>query len=110
MKIGTMRHRITIQKLVTVTDKIGNHTNEYRDYCSRWAYANNLSGSEYWQAAQTNAQNSIYFMIRWDKVTGAVTSDGYRILFNGKIYNILSVDHYQFRCKTIQFKAEEVKR
>lgn len=110
MKIGMMKHRITIQKLVTVTDKIGNHSNEYQDYCTRWAYANGLSGEEYWQAAQTNAQNSVYFMIRWDEETGKVTSDGYRILFNGKIYNILSVDNYQFLCKTINLKAEEAKR
>lgn len=49
--IETMRERITIQKSKAVTDKDGNHVHVWEDYYSCAAYANNLSGKEYWAAA-----------------------------------------------------------
>ena len=54
--IELMRDRITIQKSSVKTDKIGNHAAVWEDVYSCAAYANNLSGKEYWAAAQVNAQ------------------------------------------------------
>ena len=61
--IETMRERITMQKSKAVTDKDGNHVLVWEDYYSCAAYANNLSGKEYWAAAQVNAQTDLYFLI-----------------------------------------------
>lgn len=47
--IELMRDRITLQKSSVKTDKIGNHTAVWEDVYSCAAYANNLSGKEYWQ-------------------------------------------------------------
>ena len=63
--IETMRERITIQKSKAVTDKDGNHVLVWEDYYSCAVYANNLSGKEYWAAAQVNAQTDLYFLIRY---------------------------------------------
>ena len=55
--IELMRDRITIQKSSVKTDKIGNHAAVWEDVYSCAAYANNLSGKEYWAAKQLNAQS-----------------------------------------------------
>nr|DAU47440.1 MAG TPA: Putative head tail adaptor [Caudoviricetes sp.] len=52
MKIGQWRQRIVIQQNRMVSDKDGNQRNEWADYYSCWAYANHLSGKEYWEAAR----------------------------------------------------------
>ena len=63
--IETMRERIIIQKSKTGKDKNGNHTLIWEDYYSCYAYVNNLSGNEYWAAAQVNAQSDLYFIVRY---------------------------------------------
>ena len=61
--IELMRDRITIQKSSVKTDKIGNHAAVWEDVYSCAAYANNLSGKEYWAAKQLNAQSELDFII-----------------------------------------------
>ena len=63
--IELMRDRITIQKSSVKTDKIGNHAVVWEDVYSCAAYANNLSGKEYWAAKQLNAQSELDFIIRY---------------------------------------------
>ena len=50
--IELMRERITFQKSEAGTDKNGNHILNWADCYSCAAYVNNLSGKEYWEAAQ----------------------------------------------------------
>lgn len=63
--IDSLKKRITIQKSNLKKDENGNHTLEWRDYYDCFAYVNNLSGSEYYEAAKTNRQNELYFVIRY---------------------------------------------
>ena len=56
MRIGQWRQRIVIQQNRMRKDKDGNQRNEWEDYFTCWAYANNLSGKEYWEAAQVNRE------------------------------------------------------
>ena len=86
--IETMRERITIQKSKTGNDKNGNHTLIWEDYYSCYAYVNNLSGNEYWAAAQVNAQSDLYFIVRYCSEIKNMDSEHYRIIFRDQIYNI----------------------
>lgn len=108
--IETMRERITIQKSKAVTDKDGNHVLVWEDYYSCAAYANNLSGKEYWAAAQVNAQTDLYFVIRYCSEAAAVDSEHFRIVFHGQLYNISFVDNVQYKNKTLKLRASLVKR
>ena len=54
--IELMRERIMIQKSSTKTDKTGNHTLVWSDHYKCYSYVNNLSGKEYWEAKQVNAE------------------------------------------------------
>ena len=91
-------------------DKDGNQRNEWEDYFTCWAYANNLSGKEYWEAAQVNQEESLFFLVRYCKELKDLDSTKYRILFRGDIYNITLVDFIQFQNKVIKLRAERVKR
>ena len=110
MEIGTMRERITIQKSAVKIDNIGNHTAEWTDFYSCWAYVNNLSGREYWEAAQVNEQTSLYFLIRWCERLSALDTVNYRVRFRNEMYNITFVDNVQYRNKILKLRAERIKR
>lgn len=108
--IHEMRERITIQKSYGTTDKNGNHLLEWRDYYLCAAYVNNLSGKEYWAAAQVNAQTDIYFIVRYCSEIKAINSEKYRIVFREQLYNITFVDNVQYANKTVKLRASLVKR
>lgn len=108
--IETMRERITIQKSRTGNDKNGNHTLLWEYYFSCYTYVNNLSGNEYWAAAQVNAQTDLYFVVRYCSEIKEVDSEHYRIIFRDQIYNISFVDNVQYQNKTVKLRASLVKR
>ena len=39
-----------------------------------------------------------------------VTADGFRILFQGEIYNIVAVDHMNYKKKALKFRCEKARR
>ena len=106
MQIGIMRERILIQKRVVHTDSIGNHTSSWEDFEKRWAYANHLSGSEYWAAAQVQAQDSLYFLIRCDRRTRQIDTVNFRIQFREQIYNIQAIDNVQYRNEVLKITVK----
>lgn len=110
MKIGQWRERILIQKNMVIKDKTGNQKNIWEDYYTCYAYVNNLSGKEYWEAAQVNQEASLYFIVRYCKELKALDSTLYRIVFGEMIYNITFVDFMRYQKKTIKLRAERVKR
>lgn len=110
MKIGQWRQRIVIQQNQMTMDKDGNQRNEWTDYYSCWAYANNLSGREYWEAAQVNQESSLFFLVRYCEKLKDLDSTRYRIMFRDEIYNLTFVDFMQYRNQTIKLRAEKVKR
>lgn len=57
--IELMRERIMIQKSSTKKDGTGNHTLVWSDHYKCYSYVNNLSGKEYWEAKQVNAETEL---------------------------------------------------
>ena len=108
--IELMRERITFQRSEARADKDGNHVLSWTDYYSCAAYVNSLSGKEYWEAAQVNAQTEINFVIRYCSEAAVMDTEHYRILFGGRIYNISFIDNVQYKNKTMKIRAAMVKR
>lgn len=108
--IEQMRERIIIQKSSAEKDDNGNHATIWTDYYKCSAYVNNLSGKEYWAAAEVNAQDELVFIIRYCKKVSVLTSDRYRILFRDSIYNISFVDNVQYTNKTLKLRAAKAAR
>lgn len=99
MNIAGLRVRIIIQKNKTITDAIGNHSSAWRDYFTCWAtaVASGKSAEETQNAGTTQEADRLDITIRWSSETAAVNSKQYRVLLNGRIYNILNIDDMGFR-------------
>lgn len=108
--LGEWKERITIQKSTLGNDSAGNHVLSWEDYYTCWAYVNNLSGKEYWEAAQVNAQKDIYFIIRYCSEVSAMDTEHYRILFRGQVYNITFLDNVKYQNRTLKVRASLAKR
>ena len=58
----------------------------------------------------TVADFDIAFTIRFCKRAAEVTADGFRILFQGEVYNIVAVDHMNYTKKVLKFRCEKARR
>ena len=110
MNIALMNLRITIQKNAVITDAIGNHTNAWRDYFSCYATISSESGAETDKAGQTVPTANGAFTVRFCRETAAVTSDGFRIVCNGEVYNITYIDHQNNKRKSLKFWVQKARR
>lgn len=105
MNAGAYREPVTIEKNSYTEDDIGNQVPVWIEYYLGYAYMNNLSGTEYWEAAQTQAQNTVMFVMRYHHLLAAMNTKEYRLLHRGREYNITSIDNVQYKNETIKIRA-----
>lgn len=110
MEISLLNVRIAIQKQETEVDEIGNHTNAWTDYFSCYATVSGEGGTETAVAGLTVDDSDLSFTVRYNRKTSAVDVLGYRILFNGNLYNILAIDHMNYKRKCMKIKCQKVRR
>lgn len=83
MKAGRLRHRVTLQRHTPTQDAYGGETMAWSDLGTRWAAVEPLSGREWFQAQQFNAETSIRVRVRHDSTTAAMKADD-RIQFGSR--------------------------
>lgn len=105
MNAGAYREPVMIEKSGYTEDGIGNQVAAWVEYYKGYAYMNNLSGSEYWEAAQTQSQNTVMFVMRYHPLLGSMSTKGYRVMHRGREYNINSIDNVQYKNETIKIRA-----
>lgn len=105
MNAGAYRERITIEKNAYIEDEIGNQMSSWEEYYRGYAYMNNLSGAEYWEAAQTQAQNTVLFILRFHPLLETVNTKEYRLVHRRQEYNMISIDNVQYKNETIKIRA-----
>ena len=108
--IELMRERITIQKSRTKTDKAGNHTVVWENHYQCFSYVNSLSGKEYWEAKQVNAETEIDFVIRYCSEVSGLDTEHFRIDYRGNQHNMSYLEHAQYKNKTVKIRAALTKR
>ena len=108
--ISQMRERITILKNEVSVDEVGNHVLAWKEFFSCNAYVNNLSGKEYYAAASVNAQNEIYFVIRYCSELKNIDTEHYRIMFRDEQYNITFIDNVMYCNKTMKLRVVKTER
>lgn len=108
MNAGAYKDLITIQKRTKAKNENGFPVQEWEDYYTNYAYANKLSGSEFWQAAETAAQSTVRFELRYHPQLDSVNAKDFRILFGTRTFNITNVDNVQFRNETVKISGIEV--
>lgn len=87
MRIGTLRHRITIQNKTTIKDTVGQEKETWVDLATVWASIEPLKGREYFAAHAVNAENTIKIRIRY--YPGLKPT--HRIKYGTRIFDIQSV-------------------
>lgn len=93
MRIGSLRHRITLQARIESQDLYGQPLETWLDSAPVFAEVAALSGRELFQAQQVNAETTTRIRIRYrDDVTPAL-----RIKFGAILYNIQSVINLENR-------------
>ena len=110
MNVGLLNERIQIQRNVTVVDEIGNHSNDWVEYynCACTVGGESYRIAEAEAAAQTVDHSDISFTVRSCRLTDAVETDKFRIIFKDKEYNIVSIDHLNYKKKCIKFRCKKV--
>lgn len=110
MKIELLNVRIEIQKSTVVTDKYGNHKNEWTPFYSCFATVSAESPKEDTAAGTVVDSSKVDFTVRYCRSAATVTSTGYRIVFKDETYNILGVDHMNYKNMAVKFLCQKVSR
>lgn len=112
MNAGLLNKRILIQKSTTTVDEDGNHLAQWEDWFSCWATASTGSrvADETHNAGSTQERSRLDLTVRWCTKTAAVNSTQFRVLVDGQIYNILSIDDMSYRHYGRRFHTERKER
>ena len=110
MNVSLLSEKITIQKQTAEVDDYANHINAWADYWTCWATVGGESGSETEDSGVTQSRPSITFTIRWSTETEAIEPTGYRVIYRDEIFNIESIDHQNYKKKSLKLKCKKVER
>lgn len=110
MDVALLNEKITFQKNAVEVDAIGNHNNVWVDFYTCYATISGESGRESNNAGTTTDNVDIAFTIRWCKKVAEVDSTRFRIMFHNEIYNIVAVDHMNFKKNCLKFRCQKVRR
>ena len=110
MNIELLNVRIFISKNEVVTDAIGNHKNVWKEYYTCYATVSAEAGKEETSAGLVVDNSKVDFTIRWCRKAVEIVSDKFRVEFNGELYNILAVNHMNYRKKCIKLSCEKARR
>lgn len=102
-----LKNKITIQKKSAVPDEIGRISEVWSDFMVVHAYANRLSGQELIVAAANGQQDTVTFSVRYCRALAELNSNDFRIVFMGRVFNILTVDNVQFLNVELKIRAVE---
>lgn len=110
MKIELLNVRIIISQHTVSIDSIGNHTNTWQEYYTCYATVSAEAGKEMTAAGLVVDDSHIAFTIRWCKKAAVITNTEFRVMFNGALYEILAVDHMNFKRKSIKLSCVKARR
>ncbi len=89
MRIGTLRHRVTLQEYVKGKDAYGGMTQEWVERGTVWASFEAMSGTEFFASQQAQSQVTQRVRIRY---RSGLKSLSWRLCTqDGRLYNIISI-------------------
>jgi len=104
MRIGELRHRVTLRKKEIAEDALKQQSEVWTDIATVWARIEPLSGREYFAARQENADVSVKVVIRYLPGITAET----RVVFGGRIFEVLSVINPEERNISLVLLCKEI--
>lgn len=110
MDVAALNVKVTFQVNETVTDRYGNHKNVWTDYYSCYATISGETGKEQAVVGETVENTDMNVTVRYSSETATITSTRYRIVFNDELYDILAVDHLNYKKNALKFRCRKVRR
>ena len=110
MEIALLNVKIIFQKSDVVVDDIGNHRNGWTDYYSCHATVSGESGGDKDTAGLTVDDSEVAFTVRYCKKAADINATDFRVVFEDELYNIVSIDHMNYKKKCLKFKCRKVRR
>ena len=110
MKIELLNVMIQIEKNSLVRDRFGNHKNTWVPFYACHATVSAESPKENSEAGLIIDGSKADFTVRYCSAAAVVTTTEYRIVFNGQIYNILGVDHMNYRRQSVKYRCQKADR
>jgi len=107
MNIELLNQKITVQKNTITTDTVGNHTNTWATFYICHATVSGENRGEESAAGTTTDHSDADFTIRWCAAAKVITPDGYRVLFGGEVYNIIGIDHMNYKRKAVKLRCRK---
>ena len=91
-------------------DDIGNHKIKWSKYYECYATVSAESPVEETSAGNVWDESKIDFTIRYSKETAAISSTRYRVIFHDTVYEILGVDHMNYKKKSLKLHCKRCKK
>lgn len=105
MNSGKLKHRIEVQESINTRDEFGAISSQtWETFCLMWASIEPLSGREYFTAVQMQSEISHKITMRYK----SGIKPHYRILWNGRIFDIQSILNKEERNIELIFYCSEV--
>lgn len=104
MKIGKLRHRITLQKQVNKPNDYGAVVPTWKNVATVWADVSPISGREYFSAQQVQSEVTTQIWMRY--LAGVIPT--MRVKFGKRYLEIVSVMNTQERNVSLQLMCKEV--
>lgn len=110
MRVALLNERITILKSSFLIDKIGNHQNIWQTYYSCYATISNESPLEQTSSGNIWDESKIDFTLRYSSEIASISSVGYRIEFHKALYEIIGIDHMNYKKKSVKLHCKRCER
>jgi len=101
--IGSLRHRVYLQKKSATRDSFGAETETWVTKATVWASIEPIYGQEYFEGKMENAEITHQIIIRY---YSSLTPD-WRIKFGSRIFNIYKVFNLEFENNYMEIEATE---
>lgn len=103
---GTLRRRITIQRVTETQDDQGQVVETWATLATRWASIEPLQGREFFASQQLDESLDVRFRIRYDSTVGTMTTKD-RISWNSRTFDIRSISNLEQRNIEMEILAQE---
>lgn len=101
------RRKIVIQKKVDGFDSLNNPVKIWANWKTLRVERSSLWGREYYAAQAVGEEKTVVFTAKWVSFLGELNTVEYRILFDGKAYDIKNIDPMQDDGTWVKIKAVE---
>ncbi len=95
MQSGKLRHRITLQARSGAVDDLGQPLDDWADVLTTWATVQPVSGREFQEGAQVEAEVTHKVWLRWR--AGVALTPEMRVVYDGRVLDILSAVNVEER-------------